>query len=322
MKHFGIFGAALVLLAIHLTALAQAYPERPIRLIVPFPAGEAIDVTARLVAQRWSALLGQQIIVDNRVGAGGVIGTELASKASADGYVLLLNNVGPLAISPGLYRKPPYDALRDFAPISQLTNVPFYLFVSPAALPVTTAKELIAYAKNNPGKVNYASTGVGSGVHLAGELFRALAKIDIVHVPYKGVGQALPDLVAGKIQTVFYPITFHSYVKQGKLRALMITATERSALLPDVPTSAEIGMPEMLASSWHAVVAPAGVPAERIKKLHQTLVAALSDKEVRERLTANGADPVGSSPAEFDRFRRAELAKWRKVIEFSGAKID
>lgn len=322
MKHLGILCAALVALATHVSAFAQSYPERPIRLIVPYPAGESVDVVARLITQRWSALLGQQIIIDNRAGAGGQIGTGLAAKATADGYILLMGNVSTLAVSPGLYKNLPYNVLKDFAPVSQVSNVPFFLFVSPAALSVTSVKDLIAYAKTHPGQVNFASSGVGSGLHLAGELFKALAKIDIVHVPYKGVSQALPELVAGKMQMVFYPITFHSFVKEGKLRALVFTATERSPVLPEVPTSAEIGMPELLASSWHAVVAPAGIPAERTQKLYQTLATVMADKELREALVKVGADPVGSSPEQFNRFLRAELAKWLKVIQFSGAKVE
>jgi len=322
MKHLGILCAALLLAATHHAAFGQPYPDKPIRIIVPYPAGESVDVITRLITQRWSVLLGQQIIVDNRVGAGGLIGTGLAAKATADGYVLLMGNVGTLAISPGLYKNLPYNVLKDFAPISQVSNVPFFLFVSPAALSVTSVKDLIAYAKAHPGQVNFASTGVGSGLHLAGELFKALAKIDLVHVPYKGVGQALPELVAGKVQMVFYPITFQSFVKEGKLRALVITAAERSPVLPEVPTSAEIGMPELLASSWHAVVAPAGIPAERAKKLYQTLATVMADKELREALVKNGADPVGSSPEQLNRFLQAELAKWLKVIQFSGTKVE
>lgn len=322
MKFFRILCAALLIIGMHRGALAQSYPDKPIRLIVPYPAGESVDVIARLITQRWSPLLGQPIIVDNRVGAGGLIGTAMAAKATADGYVLLMGNVGTLAITPSLRTNPPYDVLKDFAPVSQVAHVPFFLFVSPAALPVTSVKELIAYASKNPGKVNFASTGVGSGLHLAGELFKTLAKIDIVHVPYKGVGQALPELVSGKVQMVFYPITFHTYVKEGKLRALVIAATERSTVLPDVPTSAEIGMPELLASSWHAVVAPAGVPAERTRRLYQTLATVMTDKELREKMVSYGANPVGNTAAQFDRFLRAEIERWRKVIELSGTKIE
>ncbi len=322
MKHLRLLCAAIALAAAHPIAFAQAYPDKPIRMIVPYPAGEAVDVITRLVTQRWSPLLGQQIVVDNRVGAGGLIGTTLAAQSTPDGYVLLMGNVGTLAIGPSLHQKPPYDVIRDFTPISQIANVPFLLFVSPAATWATSVKDLIAYAKAHPGQVNFASTGIGSGLHLSGELFKALAKIDIVHVPYKGLGQALPEVVSGQVQMVFYGLTFLSFVKEGKLRPIMIAATERSKVLPEVPTAAEVGMPDMIASSWFAVVAPRGVPKDRVKKLYETVSKVISDKEVREKMAGTGTDPVGSSPQETDKFLRAEIAKWRKVIQFSGAKIE
>jgi tripartite-type tricarboxylate transporter receptor subunit TctC len=323
MKLIRICCIALSLLCLPSFALAQpTYPSRPIRIIVPYPAGESVDVIARLLALRLAPLLGQQVIVDNRGGGGGVIGAALAAGATPDGYNLLYGNVGSIIIAPNLQAKPPYDALKNFAPVSQIADVPFYLFVSPAALSATTLKDVVAYAKSNPGKLNYASTGIGSGVHLAGELFKAQAKIDIVHVPYKGVGLALPDMVAGKIQMVFYPPTFLQFVRDGKLRAIAIAAPARSALLPDVPTTAEGGMPELLASSWHAIVAPAGVPAENIKKFHAALTTVMADKEVRERMAAVGADPIGSTPEKFAPFMRSEVDKWKKVIKSSGLTVD
>ncbi len=323
MKIIRTLGVALALACAQHAALAQqSYPNRPLRIIVPYPAGESVDVIARLLASRWAPLLGQQIIVDNRSGGGGVIGAGLAAQATPDGYNLLVGNVGAIVIAPNLQAKPPYDALRSFTPISQVANVPFFLFTSPAALNATTLKMLVAYARDNPGKINYASTGIGSGVHLAGELFKSLAKIDIVHIPYKGVGLALPDIVAGKIQMVFYPPTFLAFVREGKLRAITITAPVRSALLPEVPTTAESGMPELIASSWHAVVAPAGVPPEHVKKLYATLSAVMADKAVREKMAGVGADPVGSNPEQFAGFMRTEVDKWRKVIRSSGISVD
>lgn len=300
----------------------EAYPNRPLRIIVPYPAGESVDVIARLLALRLSPLLGQQVIVDNRGGGGGVIGGALAAQASPDGYNLMYGNVGAIIIAPNLQAKPPYDALKNFAPVSQIADVPFFIFVSPAALAAKNLKELVAYARDNPGKINYASTGIGSGVHLAGELFKSLAKIDIVHVPYKGVGLALPDMVAGKIQMVFYPPTFLQFVRDGKLRAITIAATSRSALLPEVPTSAESGMPELIASSWHAIVAPAGVPAAHIKKFQAALTTVMADKEVREKMAGVGADPIGSTPEKFAAFMRSEVDKWRRVIKTSGLTVD
>ena len=317
------FVAALLLWGVGHSAWAQqVYPVRPVRLIVPFPAGESLDVIARLIAQRWSPLLGQQVIVDNRAGGGGLIGGALAAQATGDGYNLLAGNVGAIVIAPNLQAKPAYDALRDFTPISQIANVPFFVFVSPAALQATTLKELVAYARDNPGKINYASTGVGSGVHLATELFRSMAKINIVHIPYKGVGQAIPDMIAGKIQMVFYPPTFLQFVREGKLRAIAIAARERSPLLPDLPTTAESGMPELLASSWHAIVGPAGVPPARVQTLYQTLAKALADRELREKMGSVGADAIGSDPAQFALFLRSETDKWRKVIKATGISVD
>ena len=314
---------ATALLAMQQTAWAQqTYPNRPIRIVVPYPAGESVDVIARLLALRLSPLLGQQVIVDNRGGGGGVIGGALAAQATPDGYNLLYGNVGAIVIAPNLQAKPPYDALKSFAPVSLIADVPFYIFVSPAALSAKNLKELVAYARDNPGKINYASTGIGSGVHLAGELFKSLAKIDIVHVPYKGVGLALPDMVAGKIQMVFYPPTFLQFVRDGKLRAITIAAPARSTLLPEVPTSAESGMPELIASSWHAIVAPAGVPPENIKKFSAALTTVMADKEVREKMGGVGADPIGSTPEKFAPFMRAEVEKWRKVIKTSGLTVD
>jgi tripartite-type tricarboxylate transporter receptor subunit TctC len=324
MKIFRFLGVVLALACLQQAAHAQqTYPNRPIRIIVPYPAGESVDVIARLLALRLSPLLGQQVIVDNRGGGGGVIGASLAVQATPDGYNLLYGNVGAIVIAPNLQAKPPYDALRNFAPVSEIADVPFFLFVSPAALPqVTTLKEVVAYARSNPGKLNYASTGIGSGVHLAGELFKSIAKIDIVHVPYKGVGLALPDMVAGKIQMVFYPPTFLQFVRDGKLRAITIAAPARSALLPDVPTTAESGMPELQASSWHAIVAPAGVPPENIKIFYAALTKVMADKEVREKMASVGADPIGSSPEKFAQFMRTEVDKWKKVIKSSGISVD
>ena len=318
-----IFALAIMVAGLPQAVQAQQpYPNRPIRIVVPYPAGESVDVIARLLALRWGPLLGQQIIVDNRAGGGGVIGAGIAAQATPDGYNLLVGNVGAIVIAPNLQAKPPYDALKNFTPISQIANVPFFLFTSTSALNVTTLKEVVSYARDNPGKLNYASTGIGSGVHLAGELFKSIAKIDIVHIPYKGVGLALPDMVAGKIQMVFYPPTFLSFVKEGKLRAITIAAPARSALLPEVPTTAESGMPELIASSWHAVVAPAGVPPEHVKTLYAAFTKVMADKEVREKMASVGADPVGSTPEQFAPFMRAEVDKWRKVIKTSGITVD
>lgn len=306
---------AVVICGLTAPAAAQAdYPTSPIRLVVPFTAGDSIDAVARLLADPWSKALGQPIVVDNRPGAGGMIGTDVAAKASPDGYTVLFGNVGPLAILPAANQRVPYNVEKDLTPVSLVANIPFFLFVS-AATPFQSVQELIDYAKRNPGKINYASTGVGSGVHLAGELFRSQAGIDIVHVPYKGVSNALPDILTGRVQMVFYPTTFSEQVRSGQLRALVIAADRRMPVLPDVKTSAEIGMPNLIAGSWHMVLVPARTPQPVIDKLSRTLVAALAEPSVQEKLVILGAQPVGNTPAEAKAFLEAELAKLRSIVK-------
>lgn len=300
---------------------AQGYPDKPIRILIGFPAGSTVDILARPIATRMTEILGQQVVIDNRAGATGIIASEFVVRAPADGYTLLATPGSALNTSPHLHAHMTFDVLRDLAPVVQIGAFPNVLFVHPN-VPAKSVKELIDLARARPGVLTFGSAGFGSGLHLAGELFKSIAKIDIVHIPYKGVGLALPDMVAGKIQMVFYPPTFLSFVKEGKLRAITIAAPSRSTLLPEVPTSAEAGMPELIASSWHAVVAPAGVPPEHIKKLYDTLKMVMADKEVREKMGSVGADPVGSSPEQFAPFMRTEVDKWRKVIKTSGVTVD
>ena len=311
----------LTSLAFGAGAFAQ-YPAKPVRLVVPFPAGESVDATARLVSQSWAAALGQQILVDNRGGAGGTIGSEAVAKSAPDGYTLLWGNVGPLAIGPGLYKKLGYDVAKDFEPVSLVATLPFVLFASPA-LPAKSVIELLDYARAHPGEINFGSTGVGSGLHLIGELFRSEAAIQIVHVPYKGVAQALPEMMSGKVQIAFNTIpAFLPHVKSGRLNALVITSTSRSPLLPDVPTIPEVGLPGVLGASWHAVVAPAGTPSPIIDKLNLTLVETVASPAMRSALIAQGARPVGSSPEDLRDFIREETVKWARVIRSSGARAD
>jgi len=319
MKRTALFLVSLVFGA---GAFAQGYPSKPIRLVVPFPAGESVDATARLVGQSWSAALGQQILVDNRGGAGGTIGSDAVAKSAADGYTLLWGNVGPLAIGPGLYKQLGYDVAKDFEPVSLVATLPFVLFASPA-LPANSIVELLAYARAHPGELNFGSTGVGSGLHLIAELFKSEAGIRIVHVPYKGVAQALPEMMSGKVQIAFNTIpAFLPHVKSGRLKALVITSTSRSPLLPDVPTTPEAGLPGVLGASWHAVVVPAGTPREIVNKLNVTLVDTIAVPELHAALIAQGARPVGSSPEELKTFMREEAAKWARVIQSSGARAD
>jgi len=312
--------AGLLLASAH-GALAQ-YPTKPVRLVVPFPAGESVDATARLVGQSWSAALGQQILVDNRGGAGGTIGSEAVAKSAPDGYTLLWGNVGPLAIGPGLYKKLGYEVAKDFEPVSLVATLPFVLFASPV-LPANSVTELVAYAKSHPGEINFGSTGVGSGLHLIAELFKSVAGIQIVHVPYKGVAQALPEMMSGKVQIAFNTIpAFLPHVKAGRLKALAITAPVRSPLLPAVPATPEVGLAALQGGSWHAVVAPAGTPRAVIARLNETLVATVAIPELRTQLTNQGAQPVGSSPEELRKFMQAEAEKWARVIQSSGARAD
>jgi tripartite-type tricarboxylate transporter receptor subunit TctC len=311
---------ALLLIAIE--ALAQTYPAKPIRLVVPFPAGESVDATARLVGQSWSSALGQQVLVDNRGGAGGTIGSEAVAKSAPDGYTLLWGNVGPLAIGPGLYKNLGYDVAKDFEPVSLVATLPFVLFASPV-LPANSVTELVAYAKAHPGEINFGSTGVGSGLHLIAELFKSVAGIQIVHVPYKGVAQALPEMMSGKVQIAFNTIpAFLPHVKAGRLKALAITASTRSPLLPEVPAMTEAGLAGVQGGSWHAVVAPAGTPRAIIERLNQTLVATISVSELRNQLLNQGAQPVGGSPQELRKFMQTEGEKWGRVIQSSGARAD
>ena len=316
------FSLMLFLIGLCPVVWAQTYPTKPIRVIVPFPAGESIDATARLIAQPWMAALGQQMVIDNRGGAGGTIGTELAAKALPDGYTISYGNLGPLSIGPNLYQKLGYDLFKDLAPVSQATSLPFVLFGS-MTLPVNTAQELVAYAKARPGQLNFGSTGVGSGLHLMGELLKLTAGVDMVHVPFKGVAQAVPEIMAGRLQLAFNTIpAFLPHVKAGRLKAFVITAPKRSPLLPDVPACTEAGLPGLDANAWHAVVAPAGTPREIVRKLQQTLAATLALPEVRSQLAAVGAEPVASAPEEFAKFMRAESDKWARVIKAGGVKVE
>ncbi len=316
------FALLFLLIGLCPVSWAQTYPTKPIRVIVPFPAGESIDATARLIAQPWMAALGQQMVIDNRGGAGGTIGTELTAKAPPDGYTISYGNLGPLSIGPNLYQKLGYDLFKDLAPVSQATSLPFVLFGS-TTLPVKTAQELVAYAKARPGQLNFGSTGVGSGLHLMGELFKLTAGVDIVHVPFKGVAQAVPDMMAGRLQLAFNTIpAFLPHVKAGRLKAFVITAPKRSPLLPDVPACTEVGLPGLDSNAWHAVVAPSKTPKEITRKLQQTLARTLADPEVRSQLAAVGAEPVASTPEEFAKFMRAESQKWARVIKAGGVKVE
>jgi tripartite-type tricarboxylate transporter receptor subunit TctC len=311
------------LLCANSLGFGQAFPNRPIRMVVPFPAGGSIDVVARAIVQNWVANLNQQIVIDNRGGAGGTLGTELVAKAPADGYTILYGNAGPLSIGPHLYTKPGYDLFKDFAPVSQVTSSPFMIFAT-ASLPVNTVDELISYAKARPGQLNYASSGVGSGLHLMGELFKSVTGINIVHVPFKGVSQALSELFTGRVQLAVSTVAgLAVHVKAGRMKGIVSSGAHRSPQLPEVPTCIEAGIPGFHSTSWHAIVAPAGTPKPVILKLQQTLAATLANPELREQLMMKeDAEPVASSPEELARFLRSESAKWAKVIKTVGVKVE
>ena len=305
-------------------ALAQAltYPTKPIRLVVPFPPGGATDILARDVAQKLTEAWGQAVVVDNRPGAGANIGTELVAKAPPDGYTLLMGTVGTHAINPSLYAKLPYDHIKDFAPVILVAGVPNVLVVNPA-LPVNSVAELIAYAKANPGKLNFASSGSGTSIHLSGELFKVMAGVQMIHIPYKGSAPAVQDLIGGQVQLMFdnLPPSLPQ-IKAGKLRALAVTSTTRAPALPDVPTMAEAGLPGFEASSWFGILAPAGTPPAIVAKLNAEIAQWLATPEAKEKLAKQGASAAGGSPDDFARHIAAETAKWAKVVKDSGAKVD
>jgi tripartite-type tricarboxylate transporter receptor subunit TctC len=306
-------------------ALAQgaaSYPAKPIRLVVPFPAGGTTDILARAVAQKLSEAWGQQVIVDNRPGAGGNIGSDLVAKSAPDGYTLLMGTVGTHAINPSLYAKMPYDHVKDFAPVILVAGVPNVLVVNPS-LPVHSVQELIAYAKANPGKLNFASSGNGTSIHLSGELFKTMTGVQMTHIPYKGSAPALTDLVGGQVELMFDNLPSSlPFIKAGRLRALAVTSGTRAAALPDLPTLAESGLAGFEASSWFGVLAPAGTPRDIVAKLNGAIATWLASPEAREKLSSQGAIAAGGTPDAFARHIAAETVKWAKVVKASGAHVD
>jgi tripartite-type tricarboxylate transporter receptor subunit TctC len=295
------------------------YPVKPPRLVVPFASGGGADILARLVAQTLAEPLGQNVIIDNRPGAAGILGTELVVKAPADGYTLLMGAPG-LAINPSLYVRLPYDALRDLAPVSLVGAVPNLVVVHPS-VPARTIRELVALARANPGRLNYASPGRGTSLHFAVELFRSRTGIDLVHVAYKGGAPALIDLVGGHVDLMFdvLPASL-PYVKSGRLRALAITAAQRSPLLPQLPTVAEAGIEGFQAITWNGLLLPASTPRGVITRVHQALHQVVNASQMRERYAAIGTDPVTNSPEEFSAFLREETTKWARVAKAAGIK--
>ncbi len=311
--------AACLLLTAHGSAADQAFPAKPVRIIVPFAAGGPTDIVARTVGQQLTFAFGQPVVVDNRPGAGGVVGADLAAKSPGDGYTLLLCSTGAMAINPGLLSSMPYDPVRDLAPITLVVTIPYLLLVNPS-FPAQSVRELLALARSKPGQLNYGSAGTGTTSHLAMELFRSLAGIKVTHVPYKGSAPAATDLVGGQLQLLFdAPPSSLPFVRSGRLRALGISTLRRTPLLPDIPTIDEAGVPGYEVLTWSGICAPAGTPKTIIARLNQAIVQGVTRRETRERFAALGADVVANSPDEYRKFILAELAKWSRVIKESGA---
>ena len=309
--------AIFVLLAAACTATAQSYPTRPVRLVVPSSPGGGTDISARIIAPKLSEYLGQQVVVENRPGAGTMIGGEVVAKSPPDGYTLLMG-VSTLAINPAIYKKVPYEALRDLAPVTQAVTVPNVIVGHPS-LPTRNVKELMALAKAHPGQLNFASAGLGTSPHLSMELFMSMTRTKMVHVPYKGSGPAVTDLIAGQVQLAAPSmLTVYSHIKSGRLRAYGVTSAKRAAGAPEIPTIAEGGVPGYEAVQWFGVLAPAGTPRAIVTRLHGEIVKVLSQADVKQHLSKDGAEPVGSTPEEFAAFIKAETAKWAKVVKDAG----
>lgn len=300
----------------------QAYPTKPIRMIVPFPPGGTTDVVARLVAQKLTEAWGQQVVVDNRPGAGGIIGTEIVAKATPDGYTALLGSITTHAVNPALYKKLNFDPVKDFTPVSLVVSSPQLLAVHPSVA-AESVKELIALAKAKPGQLNYASAGTGTSPHLTFELFKSMAGIDVVHVPYKGTGPAITDLIGGQVQMMITGVVaLMPHIKSGKLRGLGVTSAKRVAALPDLPTIAESGIPSFDVSSWFGVFLPGGTPKPIVANMNAEIRKILEVPEVRQRLISQGADPASNTPEEFAAYVKAEMAKWGKVVRDTGVRAD
>ena len=304
-----------------LPAAAQQYPQRAIRMVVGFPAGGPTDIVARQMAPKMSEALGQQVIVDNRGGAGGMIATEQVAKAAPDGYTIIMGTIGGVAVAMSLNPNRGYDTLRDLAPISQSVTVTSILVTHPS-VPAKTVKELLAIARAKPGSLNYGSSGNGTITHLAGELLKYMGKVSITHVPYKGGSPALTALISGEVDLTYEnSLIITPHVKSGKVRGIAVTGAKRSALLPELPTIAET-LPGYSASGWYGLLAPAATPKPVINRLHTEAVKALRSPDVVERLSSQGAEPVGSSPEEFTAFVRSEISKWATLVKAAQMKAD
>ena len=325
VRIFGLAAAGLTATALSLAAPlagAQAYPAKPIRLIVPFGPGSTVDIMARALAGPLFEQLGQSIVVENKPGAGGTVGVDVIAKAPKDGYTVGIGTTGPLTINPALQSRLPFDTIADLAPVSLVATGPNAVLVHPS-VPAQNVRELIAYARSKPGALNFASSGVGSTNHLAGELFNSVAGVQMVHVPYKGNSEALADLLAGRVQVLFSGLPpVMAQVQSGKARVLAIAGPARAGALPNVPTVAEAGLPGAEVLVWYGLLAPAGTPKDIISRLNTEMVRALARPEIRARLIEAGSDPASSTPEEFGRMIASDLAKWKKVITAANIKVE
>jgi tripartite-type tricarboxylate transporter receptor subunit TctC len=309
-----VFGAPAV--------LAQAFPSKPIRVIVPAPPGSAPDFLSRLLAPKLGDIWGQPLVIDNILGAGGNIGTDRVAKAPADGYTLLFNTIGPIGVNISMYSNLPFDPVKDFVPITLVAKVPNILVVHPN-VPVKSVQELVAYAKQNPGKLRYGSPGSGTSNHLSAELLKLMAGIDLLHIPYKSSAQMTTDILGGQVEVVFHnaPVLL-PHVKSGALRGLGITSAARNPSAPELPPIAEAGVPGFEVTAWFGFMAPANTAPAIVNKIHGDVVKAMALPDVRERMLTQAAEPVGSTPQEYAAFISAEIAKWAKVVKQSGAKVE
>ena len=308
------------LLTAALPADAQTWPSRPLRIVVPFPPGGGTDIGTRIVGQKLQEALGQPVVIENRAGASGIVGTEFTARAAPDGYTLMMGNIGTHAINQSLFSKLSYDPVKDFAPISQVALLPMFLLVYPS-MPAASVKELIALAKAKPGSINYSSSGAGGMPHVSGALFSSMAGVTMVHIPYKGGGPAVADLIGGQVQVSFATVLESiSHVKAGKLRALGVSSARRSVAMPELPTIAEAGVPGYESGSWLGLFAPAGTPKEIVARLSDEAVRIVKLPEVREKLLQQGADPVGGTAAELVATQAADIAKYARVLRESGIK--
>lgn len=315
-------GVALLCAVVAVPVAAQPYPSKPIRMIVPSAPGSGPDLMARAVGQKLSDALGHRVVVEARPGAGGIIGSEFVAKSPPDGYTLIMGNAGSHSVNPSLYRKLPYDPQKDFAPVSLVSSAPNILIVHPS-LPVKSVKELIAIAKARPGDLSFGSGGNGSTAHLSGELFRTMANIKMVHVPFKGAPSAVLGVMTGEVSLAILNLPpALPHVKSGRLKALGVSTAKRSSAVPELPTIAEAGLPGYEATAWYGVLAPAGTPAEIVARLNTEIVKGLRTEDLRKRIAADGGEVIGSTPEEFAVVMKRDIAKWAKVVVLSGARVD